>query len=136
MLVEQLGFDPEQIVKRFPDIDFCGSHLQLLAQILDTRGCVYYQQKSYLEALLDLNAAITAQEALALVAADLPIANLELTTDPRQRRENFMRQPKKVLAVLLYHRSWVNRALGRSKSALNDTRRIRQLGYTPGTHLF
>ncbi len=136
LLVEQLGFDPEVLAGQFPSVDQCSRHLQFLAVILDTRGVVYFQNDQFAEALKDLDAAVAAQEALWIAGAQLPMANLELTTDPRQRREYFERQPQKVLAVLLYHRSWVYRALNQGELANRDVAQIRQLGYAPGKALF
>ncbi len=136
MVVEDLGFDPEEIAKSFPSVDQCGNRLQTLAAILDTRGCVLFEKGEFNGALDDLNAAIAGQEAIWITGSELPMANVEMTTDPRQRREYFERLPKKTLAVLLFHRSWVHRALGHSTAAGRDVARIRQLGYVPGKQLF
>lgn len=112
-------------------------------------------------ALSDLNLALVAQEALVETGADQWQGSALPLSDVRELDFHLQEQPRKTLAVLLFHRSWVLNALGRlqqqigqlrsgsgsrlspagylpaeSIQALEDIRRIRELGFVPGDQLF
>jgi tetratricopeptide (TPR) repeat protein len=134
--VLELGYDPAAIAGKWPGLPAWFQQLMWLATVLDTRGCVIYQRGDPERALQDLDAAVMGQ--LALVEGDasrLPGIVIE-TTDLRERRAQFEEQPRKTLAVLLYHRSWALWSLGHYREAQADVRQIRELGYQPGAHLF
>ncbi len=134
--VIQLGRDPEVVAQSWPALSVCVNQLANLAMTLDTRGCVLYQLEILQLALGDLNSAITAQECLVATSAwQMPGVLIE-TADLRERREQVELQPRKTLAVLLFHRSWILRAMGLEPEAIADLARVRQMGYVPGDALF
>ena len=134
--VIELGYEPEMVAGKFPEIQSCSWQLLRLAPFLDTRGCVYFELNQYESALQDLNAAIAAQRTIVDVPFAAPRTRFEASLDPRQQYEFFVRGPQKSLAVLLYHRSWVLRALGDETGAQADAAEIRDLGFKPGRFLF
>lgn len=144
--VADLGFDPEQVRQMLPDFAECNFHLDSLASVLDTRGCVHLQLKNLQKALVDLNVAIAAQTALVEVVELAPRTSIEVSLDPRQQRQTFVLAPRRTLAVLLYHRACVYQ-LGVTqagsirektrlrRSMLKDLFQIHELGFQPGSHL-
>ncbi len=134
--VMKLGRDPESIAAKWPALVDCTDHLENLAMFLDTRGCVFYRLDQLHMALGDFQAAVIAQESLVRAGAwHLPGGSIQ-TADLREHRERFEEQPRKSLAVLLYHRSWVFRELGLEALERADVARVRELGFVPGDHLF
>ncbi|MGI9519497.1 MAG: tetratricopeptide repeat protein [Pirellulaceae bacterium] len=134
--IMELGYDPEMVASKFPELQLCAVQLLRLAPFLDTRGCVQYQMNVLESALVDLNAAVAAQRTIVDVPFAAPRTRFEASLDPREQYEFFVRGPKKSLAVLLYHRSWILRELGAEKSAQADAAEIRELGFKPGRFLF
>ena len=132
----ELGGDPETLAGTLPSFEECIFQLELVAMVLDTRGCVNYGLNEIPAALSDLNVAVMGQEALVDVAFLTPRNGRETSLDPRQQYEEFVRARQRTLAALLFHRSWVWRAAGKSAKAAEDLAKIRQLGYVPGNYLF
>ncbi|MDG2012719.1 MAG: hypothetical protein P8J33_04400 [Pirellulaceae bacterium] len=132
----ELGGDPETLANALPSFDECTFQLELVAMVLDTRGCVNYELNEIPAALSDLNVAVLGQEALVDVAFLTPRNGRETSLDPRQQYEEFVVNRQRTLAALLFHRSWVRRAAGNDRGAQEDLARIRQLGYVPGHYLF
>ena len=92
--------------------------------VLDTRGYVYFRMGKHEPALADLNRAVDLSEERYKELAS------RLTTKLQQRLEN------ETVAVILYHRSLVLEALGKSAEAERDHARIRELGFEPNDSLF
>ncbi len=134
--VLKLGYEPEEIAEMIPPFSDCVFQLELVSTVLDTRGCVFYQSNEFAAALADLNLAVMGQAALVDVADIRPRTQQESSLDPRQQREVYVRGPQRTLATLLFHRSWVNRALGYPLRAAQDLAEIRKLGFVPGNYLF
>lgn len=85
--------------------------------ILDTRGYILHRLGRNEEAQADLQRAVEDLE---------PAASAFLPGDPRAR--NF--------AVIVYHRSLILEALGKSSEAERDRARVRELGFEPEPSLF
>lgn len=134
--VTQLGYMPETMARKLPTLKDCVSQLDTLASYLDTRGCVLYKLNHLPAAFADLNVAVTAKQTLVDVAEFVPRTSLETSLDPRQQFEMFVRQPRRSLAALMFHRSWVLRGGGDQKGARADITAVRELGFVPGNYLF
>ena len=151
--ITSLAFRPEQVANRFPDVKSAAWRLQALAGPLDTRGCVRYRMGKIALAILDLNAAIVAQQATIDISAyfDRTSIQLEDSLDPRQQEEAYVRLPQRSLAVMLLHRSWAWEAMlqlqlrssngapadiAAFRRADKDRARIRELGFQPDRYLF
>jgi len=85
--------------------------------VRDTRGYILHRLGRNEQALEDLQRAVEELE---------PSAAAFKPGDPRAR--NF--------AVIVYHRSLVLEALGKSSEAERDRQRVRELGFEPDEHLF
>jgi tetratricopeptide (TPR) repeat protein len=134
--VLRLGFEPEQLAGLLPPFADCVFQLELLSMVLDTRGCVLYESNQLGPALADLNIAVMGQQALVDVADFRPRTFQEMSQDPRQQFEEFVRGSRRTLATLLFHRSWARRAVNDNQGAQEDLAAIRELGYVPGNYLF
>jgi hypothetical protein len=134
--VAELGHDPEEIARHWPDLSSCLPHLMALASFLDTRGCVQYKLGRDALAQADLNAAVMAQETLCRAGTRIAATWLFETADLREQRVVVEQQWDRTLAVILFHRSWVNQGLNRVEDAAADLRRVRELGFEPGPGLF
>jgi len=137
--VLKLGYDPESIAGKMPDFRNCVIQLQNLAQVLDTRGCVYLKLNAVGaagKALIDLDMAVLAQQAYVDVSEVAPRTLMESSLDPREQTELYIREPQRSLATLLFHRSWARNAMGQPMEASTDLAAIRRLGFVPGYYLF
>ena len=134
--VLQIGYQPEQLADMMPSFSDGVFQLELVAMVLDTRGCVHYQMDDIPAALADLNIAVIGQEALVDVAEFRPRTDRQTSLDPRQQFEQFVRGSQRTLAALLFHRSWARHRAGDKTGAFQDVARIRALGFVPGNYLF
>lgn len=134
--VQKLGFQPETMAGMMPSFSDCVFQLELIAMVLDTRGCVFYKMNQSPAAMADLNIAVIGQQALVDVAEFTPRTGRETSLDPRQQFEMYVRGPQRTLATLLFHRSWARRDENDTTGANADVAAIRELGYEPGHYLF
>jgi tetratricopeptide (TPR) repeat protein len=100
------------------------------AAMLDTRGYIHFCAGNFEAARPDLELAVAAMEREAQAA--------EQVRDYVDRRE-FERQLKEIrksLAVIRYHRALLYDKVGEPEAAESDRRRVRELGYAPTPNLF
>jgi hypothetical protein len=95
--------------------------------MLDTRGYIHFRRGDLTAAEADLNLAVDRTEQ-------------DYQGEERTRHRREFNQPldrlRKSLAVIRYHRALVFDALGQSKKAEADRRRVRELGFAPAPSLF
>lgn len=100
------------------------------AAMLDTRGCIHFCAGNFEAAEPDLDLAVAGMEHEA--------QSQEQVRDYVDRRE-FERQLKEIrksLAVIRYHRSLLYDKFSKPEAAESDRRRVRELGYAPTPSLF
>ena len=97
------------------------------AAMLDTRGYIHYRRGNLAAAEVDLNLAVNEMEKQ---------LNQEERTRHRREFNEELEMMRKSLAVIRYHRALVFDALGKSKEAEADRRRVRELGFVPAPSLF
>ena len=131
--VEELGLDEEQLLAAMPDEWEALIRLYGNAQFLDTRAMVNLaRRKDLRSARQDLNLAVLATE-LILESFDGQIQN----TIQNENGQAFdIEGIKKSQAVMLKHRSDLNRAMGRTEESERDLQRIGELGFTNLASLF
>ncbi len=98
--------------------------------MLDTRGYIHYCAGKYQLAQPDLD--------LAVAGMEREVKMMETTRDYVDQREfeRQLRETRKSLAVIRYHRALLLEKLGKPKEAESDLRRVRELGYEPNPNLF
>lgn len=98
--------------------------------MLDTRGYIHFCAGKYQLARPDLD--------LAVASMEREVQLMERTRDYVDRREfeRQLRETRKSLAVIRYHRALLLEKLGKPKEAETDLRRVRELGYEPNPKLF
>ena len=100
------------------------------AAMLDTRGYIHFRLGDFKAARNDLNPAVEGMER--------EVKQLEQRRDfiDRQEFERELKEARKSLAVIRYHRALVLDRLGKPQEAESDRHRVRELGYTPEPRLF
>ncbi len=100
------------------------------AAMLDTRGYIHFCGRNFEAAQPDLDLAVAGMEK-------------EVKTKERERSyvnlrefERELRETRKSLAVIRYHRALLFDAIGKPDQAESDRRRVQELGYTPTPSLF
>ena len=96
------------------------------AALLDTRGFIHYRLGDHQAARLDLDAALKVSEA----------EHAELVKRAGSSQPRLVKQSSNSLAVMLYHRALVLRALGDEDAAKADEHRVKELGFEPDDRLF
>jgi tetratricopeptide (TPR) repeat protein len=95
------------------------------AEMLDTRGFLYYRQGDYERAIKDLNNAVDFAEGRSAPS----------TSDPRIKAKAD-KAVAQSLAVIHYHRALIHDARKEKDKAEEDRRRVRELGFEPNENLF
>jgi len=100
------------------------------AAMLDTRGYLHFRMGNYQLARPDLDSAVASMERL--------VQAMETTRDYVDQREyeQELREAKKSLAVIRYHRALLLEKLEKTKEAEIDLLRVRKLGFEPNPQLF
>jgi tetratricopeptide (TPR) repeat protein len=98
--------------------------------MLDTRGYIHFRAGKFEAAEPDLN--------LAVAGMEREVKEEEQKRDyvDRQEFERKLKEIRKSLAVIRYHRALLLDAIGKPKAAESDRHRVRELGYTPAPSLF
>lgn len=100
------------------------------AAMLDTRGYIHFCAGNFEAALPDLD--------LAVAGMEREVTEEEQTRNyvDRQEFERKLKEIRKSLAVIRYHRALLFDAIGKPKEAESDRHRVRELGYAPTPNLF
>jgi len=100
------------------------------AAMLDTRGYIHFCAGNFEAARPDLDLAVAGMEREAKAQ--------EQVRDYVDRREfeRQLREIRKSLAVIRYHRSLLYDKVGKPEAAESDRRRVQELGYAPTPSLF
>ena len=148
--VDILGFNSGEIISNLPDERLALAILDSTGAFLDTRGFInsllpwkddldpirsveQHRFSSYENAVRDLNIAILCSE-VRRKSLDYSVGNaVELGEDNRQLAG---KRRKRSSAVLLYHRQTLYQRAGKDDLALQDEKRIRELGFEPGPSLY
>ena len=151
--VRSMSLDADEILANLPNDNQCIRELLISYMLLDTRGFVlslasqqpkpsdldsesefsrYEVTQNFGDALVDLNQAVFAYHVFAK----------SLDSDVHNHMENLV-QPHamklgvpKNKSVLLYHRMLLLEKMGDTDAAEKDSETIRQMGFSPGWHLF
>lgn len=105
-----------------------------LANVLDTRGFIYYRMGQHEKALLDLDDAVEMLSQLEvsyrwLIESHPAVADIRAVY-------SMQAQLKESRAVVAYHRGLIHQALGQNALADQDFARVRKLGFEPNEQLF
>jgi tetratricopeptide (TPR) repeat protein len=104
--------------------------------LLDTRGFIRYRLKQHRAALEDIDPAVIAVERMRDEQRHQAKTGVGRSIlDPRTAEWELKLLDRNV-AVIRYHRGLVYEALGRATEAERDFRRVRELGFEPGSNLF
>lgn len=95
--------------------------------LLDTRGYIHFRRGDLAAAEADLN--------LAVAKIEEEYRKLDRTRHRPEFNEE-LDESRQSVAVIRYHRALVLDALGKSKEAEADRRRVRELGFVPSPSLF
>jgi tetratricopeptide (TPR) repeat protein len=100
------------------------------AAMLDTRGYIHFRAGNIEAAQPDLD--------LAVAGMEREVTQQEQQRDYVDRREfeRKLKEIRKSLAVIRYHRALLFDTIGKTKEAESDRHRVRELGYTPAQNLF
>lgn len=103
--------------------------------MLDTRGYIRWRKGDYKGALADLDEAVKRAEA-ELKEKLTPEKGLgrDALTEADYRHD--LKQAKKPVAVIVYHRALAHQSLGNAEQAEKDLARVRELGFEPDDTLF
>jgi len=150
--VRSMALDADVIIAKLPKENECIGELGNSFMLLDTRGFIisllprdskkdvtanlgqqkHQKTQSYNDALIDLNQAIFAYQVFSK-SLDSEVHNhIENMIDPKTVKLGV----PKMKAVLFYHRMLLLEKMSNSAAAAKDRETIRQMGFTPGEHLF
>ena len=125
--IEELGLDEKEILSMLPGKWESLSRLYIGAQYLDTRALVSLaRRKNMFQARQDMDVAILAME-LTVASFDGQIQNTIHNENGKAFSLDVVRRNQ---AVMLKHRSNLNRAMGRNEESERDLKRIGELGFT------
>jgi len=131
-LVRELGYDDPQAMAR---LRFSDSNLLGYAAFLDTLAWVQFRSGDLAAAVVTIDRAVT--------VADHGWYEVEATAEEELqrvvRREDLIDRivpAKRGIAALHQHRAEIYRAIGKADRAEVEERKIRELGFEPGPHLF
>ncbi len=130
----RLKANVESLQEDFPEFAEAALAASSASAILDTRGFLYFRRGDYTSAHRDLETACNLSESFLLISQQGKTQKQNMI-DPREAQLR-QRRSKKTTAVYYYHRALLYRALKMTKQAEADFRRIFELGFEPGEHLF
>ncbi len=149
--VVHLGYDSAELAANFPTDKAALMSLSSAGAFLDTRGYVsgllpWFKESQHLEpnsnqhnflssysnAILDVNVAILCVEA-DRKSFNCSLRNAVEFVEDRTETQKLMKRQE---AVLRYHRYVIHERAGNLELAKVDAKKIRELGFEPGIHLF